>query len=105
MTQRMNVPALKQQWVLDAQWTDCPEEVEKEIKDLWRFHELGNDHYMLRRSISDLIETSDQGFEVEEWDNVAVEWKKAPLKVDNLISYLKDKGISEDEQVIIHWWW
>ena len=105
-----HIPALKQQWVLDATWTNCPLEVKQDIQALWRFHELGNDNYMLRRSISDLLELNDQGFEVEHWDDTLyaekkIGWHKIPLRVDNLIRYLKDSGLKEDEQVILHYWW
>jgi hypothetical protein len=103
MTQMLNVPALKRQWVLDAQWTDCPPEVEKDIQALWRYHELGNDHYMLRLSVKDLQGL--EGCEVEEWDNEAVKWKQVPLETNSLQAYILAKGIPEDEDVILHWWW
>jgi hypothetical protein len=94
----------------DVQWSSCPVEVENVVKQLWRLYELGNDHYMLRRSINDLIELNDQEFEVDHWDDKlwAEEkkgWRKVPLKVDILIEYLRSRGIPDDEEIIIHWWW
>ncbi len=117
MTQHINVPALKKQWVLDAQWTDCPEDVETVIKHLWRYYELGNDNYMLRRSINDLLEMTDDHEDesvieitVEQWfwgetDEEKKGWVEAPASLTPLIQYLREKGIADDEQVILHWWW
>lgn len=103
-------PALQRKLVLDAQWTDCPIEIENEVKKLWRFHELGNDNYILRYSINNLLEFNDQDFEVEEWfwgetEEEKKGWVKVPLKIKALIDYLRSKDIPDDEEVIIHWWW
>lgn len=105
MVQHMNVPALTKQWVLDAQWTDCPLDVEAVVKDLWRYHELGNDKYMLRSSINSLRELVAAGEEVNKFDEVKREWGYTPIVVQPLIDYLIEKGIPEDEVIIIHWWW
>ena len=110
MVQVMNVPALKKQWVLDAQWTDCPVDVEEVIKNLWRTYELGNDHYMLRISIKDLQEKEDSGYEAEKWfwgekDEDKKGWITVPSSLMPLIQYIRDAGIPDDEQIIIHWWW
>lgn len=105
MVQHMDVPALTKQWVLDAQWTDCPLDVEQVVKDLWRYHELGNDKYMLRASIDSLRELVTAGEEVNKFDEVKREWGYTPLVVQPLIDYLIEKGIPEDEVIIIHWWW
>lgn len=110
MVQHVNVPALKQQWVLDAQWTDCPVEIEEIVKNLWRYHELGNDNYMLRRSINDFLEIEQDGFEVEQWfwgetEEEKKGWVVAPASLQPLIDYLREKGIPDDEDIIIHWWW
>lgn len=110
MVQHMNVPALKQQWVLDAQWTDCPLDVEEDVKKLWRWRELGNDNYMLRCSLNDLEEWNTGDREVEEWfwgepPEEQKGWVTVPLKIDALLSYMRASGIPDDEQFIIHWWW
>jgi hypothetical protein len=110
MAQHLNVPALKQQWVLDAQWTDCPEDVENDVKKLWRFHDLGNDNYMLRLSIRDLEEINLEDNKVEEWfwgetTEEKKGWVEVPLKIDALISYLRNQNLPDAEEIIIHWWW
>jgi hypothetical protein len=112
MVQHLDVPALKKQWVLDAQWTDCPKEVEQTVKDLWRMMELGNDNYMLRRSIADFFEWfGEEGlFRVERWfwGETAEEqkgWVDTEVSVMPLVDYLRAQGVADDEEVVIHWWW
>lgn len=96
-------PALKQVWFFDAQWTDCPVEVENEIKALWRIYELGNDNFILKRSINDLRVMLSEGCTMEVWENS--KWKTKPLVLDYLLDYLSSKNIPDDEQIIFHWWW
>lgn len=108
MTFRYN-PALHKMWVLDAQWTDIPPEVEEVVKNLWRYHELGNDRYMLRQSIEDLLETN-EGFVCDQWlwgktPEEQLGWVPTPSSLLPLVEYLREKGIPDDEQIIIHWWW
>lgn len=74
--------------MLDAQWSTCPVEVEQQVKDLWRAYELGNDHYIIKTSINDLLEVH------------SVEHPN-----DLIVQYLRENNVGEDEQVIIHWWW
>lgn len=103
MVQHLDKPALHKMWVLDAQWTDCPLDVYQIIRRLWTVHNLGNDVYILRRSIDDLLELED--LFTEEWDNQKREYVTEPLDIYPLIKYLRDKGIPDDEDIIIHWWW
>jgi len=120
MVQHLNVPALTKQWVLDAQWTDCPTEVEAAVKHLWRRYELRNDHCMLRLSVNDLFEMAEvpEGetnptevtITVKQWfwgetDEEKKGWVKAPADLKPLTDYLRENGIPDDQQVIIHWWW
>lgn len=67
----------------DAQWSNCPVEVEDEVKKMWHDWELGNDYYFIK------------------WD-----WE---LKEDYPIvaEFLESKGFKEgdNERIIIHWWW
>ena len=110
MVQHMGTAALKQQWVLDAQWTDCPEDVVADVERLWRYRDLGNDNYMLRQSIKDLEEWNQGDRQVDEWfwGETAEEqkgWVPVPLKIAALIGYLRAAGLPEDEEIIIHWWW
>lgn len=76
---------LRKVWFLDAQWSTCPIEVENEVKMLWRDCDLGNDDYMLKRSVEDLLEWGD--------------------KTKYLVQYIREHGIPDDEEVVIHWWW
>jgi hypothetical protein len=94
--------AVRRDWILDAQWSDCPIEVEDDIRRLWRFEELGNDNFILKRSISDFLKMLDQDF--EEWDEVQMKWIKQPFKLDYLIDYLR-QNLADDEKIFIHWWW
>jgi hypothetical protein len=103
MSDYSHIPALKQQWVLNTTWTNCPEEVKKDVQALWRYHDLGNDYYMLSISVNDLQGL--EGCEVEEWDEEAVKWKKVPLDTRNLITYILANNIPEDEEIILHLWW
>ncbi len=99
---------LRKVWFLDAQWSDCPIEVEEQVKDMWRFWDCGNDKYIIKTSVEDLLET----IESYEGDGpymrklVDGEWTdKHVLKVDYVIQYIRSYGIADDERVIIHWWW
>ena len=110
MVQRINVPAFKKQWVLDAQWTDCPPEVVEIVEALWRFHELGNDKYILRYDLNYYQELEDEGFnaEVFKWGEAPedrIGWIKEPMSLKPLINYVKAAGLADDEEFIIHWWW
>jgi len=104
----MNVPALKKMWVLDAQWTDCPPEVEHIIKAFWRQLELGNDNFMFRRSINELKDWelySEDFVPAPELGENRHKWEKNPCPVEPLLNYLREKGVGDDEEVIFHWWW
>lgn len=72
-------------WLLDAQWSDCPIEVENEVKDLWDDYECGNDKYVIKSSLSLLIEQ----------------------KRLVLVQYVQEQcpNIEENELILIHWWW
>lgn len=110
MVQHMNNPAMRQMWVLDAQWTDCPLEIEEIVKALWRHYELGNDRYMLRNSMETFLEMEEDGFqrEVFKWGETPEQqlgWVKEPMSLMPLVDYVRSKGIPDNEEIIIHWWW
>lgn len=64
--------------VFNVQWTDCPVEVEDEVREIWKHNMLGND-------------TS-----IYKWDeNDITRW---PIVAE----YLKEKGV---DKCWIHWWW
>jgi hypothetical protein len=82
----MNKKGVRKVNLLDVQWSTCPIEVEKQVKELWIAHRLGNDN--------SIIETSIHELETEE-----------ETKTDAIVQYLKEQGIKENEEVIIYWWW
>lgn len=75
--------SVKKVWFFDVQWTDCPEEVEEEVRHIWRAYELGNDNYIWKTQLT------------EELFN---EYPKVYF-------WLKYNGVPEGEKVIVHWWW
>jgi len=117
MVQHVNTPALKKQWVLDAQWTDCPPEVEKVIVGLWSWKELGNDNYMIRNTLGEFKawNTSSYDITVQEWQELPESqkslsglgwgWVSTKLDMQPLIDYLEQNDVKDDDQVILHWWW
>mgnify|MGYP005831310545 CR=1 FL=1 len=110
MVQKVNNKAFNQYWVLDAQWTDCPEEVEEQVESLWRYFELGNENFMWRGTLNSLISLLNEGAEVDTWvwgetDEEKKGWVKKPIKLDKLIDYAREQGREDDETFIIHWWW
>lgn len=70
-------------WFFDVQWSDCPSSVEEEVRSSWRDHELGNDNYFWAATLGTVL------------------FQQYP----KIYFWLKHKGVTEDEQVIIHWWW
>ena len=85
--------AIKQVTLFDAQWSDCPVEVETEVKKLWRDHDFGNDHYYFSWDRGDmLIEFPDGGDESKDG-------KSGYPLIDE---YLLSKGVTK---CLIHWWW
>jgi hypothetical protein len=64
----------------DVQWSNCPVEVEDEVKRLWRDYELGNDNYFFK------------------WGECDEEEDTYPI----IAKYLKSRGITKCH---IHWWW
>ena len=67
----------------DVQWSDCPDFVQQEVKQLWSDYSLGNDYYFYKASLDDKL------FEC----------------YPRIYYWLKHKGVLEDEEVIVHWWW
>lgn len=65
--------------LFDVQWSNCPIEVEAEVKRLWKNMEFGNDFYYY------------------EWDSVEDE-EQYPI----IYEYLTSRGVTK---CLIHWWW
>ncbi len=66
--------------LFDVQWSNCPVEVEAEVKQIWRDAELGNDVYIYK------------------WDGDDIDPESYPI----VAAYLKSRGITK---CLIHWWW
>lgn len=70
-------------WFFDAQWSDCPDSVRKEVSHIWKDFELGNDNYIYKTTVD--LELFNEYPHVFFW--------------------LKHKGVADNENVIIHYWW
>lgn len=75
--------SLRKEWFFDVQWSDCPVEVETEVRQAWRDYELGNDRYIIKREMDEEL--------FEEYPAIYF--------------WLEHKGVQQGEMVIIHWWW
>ena len=98
-------PGVKKVWMLDAQWSTCPVEVENQVRDLWQYHECGNDHFVIKTKILDLISLQKEGEPVDRWDETQSKWVEGPIKTDLVVQYLREQGVHDDDLVLIHWWW
>lgn len=76
-------PSVTKKWFFDVQWSDCPELIEKEVKQIWRNQELGNDNYIWKTVVDVELFT----------------------EYPRVYFWLKHNGVPENEDVIIHWWW
>jgi hypothetical protein len=89
---------------LDVQWSTCPVEVENQVRELWSDYTLGNDHSIIETSISELKEMAGDFSDEEELEEIKEDYKIT--KTDAIVQYLKEQGITNDEEeIIIHWWW
>jgi hypothetical protein len=79
MVQHMDTPALHTATVLEAQWSDCPEDVYEEVVQMWQNFELGNDFSYV---------TWDAEFE-EDYPIIA--------------KYIADHNVTGE--CLIHFWW
>ena len=70
-------------WYFDVQWSDCPNLVRAEICDLWKSNEFGNDNYIYKGTL-------DNDF-----------FKYYP----RIYMWLRHKGVDEDEDFVINYWW
>ena len=75
--------SVSKRWYFDVQWSDCPNLVKDEVRDIWRDHEFGNDNYIYKGTL----------------DNEFFEY------YPRIYMWLKHKGVVEDEDFIVHWWW
>lgn len=96
----MTHPCLNQVYLLEVQWTDCPEDVKQDVRDLWNYREFGNDHYYYRWDIDDeekaLAENEEYVLEYAKSEDYKYPECKA------LKAFLASKNIRE---CLIHYWW
>lgn len=74
-----NIEAISKVTILEATWTNCPEDVKKDIRTLWQDNEYGNDLYY------------------HSWDSTDDEGEYPAIR-----KYLDDHNI---EKCLIHFWW
>lgn len=84
--------ALRQVWVLDLQWSNCPEELEREANYIWQSWNLSNDHCYKKFTLKDLKSEY---------------FSDLPLINKYILEQIEARNldIKEDEQILIHWWW
>lgn len=82
---------IQQTTVLECTWTNCPEEVQADVRKIWDRNEYGNDFYY------------------HPWDPENEYWAEGMDKdttyaeaFPKLAAYLKERGV---KQCLIHWWW
>lgn len=103
-----SAPAIQQKTVFEVQWTDCPVEVEVEVKHLWRWQELRNDHCYFNwdRDDEHCFDVTDphapkapEGVTEEQADEEGVAIRLLYPLIDE---FLMSRGV---EKCLIHWWW
>lgn len=72
--------------VFDAQTFECPKEVEDDVRKVWADNEFGNDYYYLSTSIEALEEEGNGDYK-------------------HLVAHLRNEGLKDDEEILLHWWW
>lgn len=100
--------AIQQKTVFEVQWTDCPVEVEAEVRHLWRWMELGNDNFYFSwdREEGYCLDLSDksapprpEGVTDEQAEEEGVAIRILYPLIDE---FLMSRGVKE---CLIHWWW
>lgn len=89
MTQHTDTPAIQDIKILEAQWSDLPEDIYEEVVQLWRDRELGNDYYYYP-------------FDVENEKYMGDDEDYTGEGYPKLVAYLEERGIKD---ILIHWWW
>jgi len=78
-----NKKSVYQEWVFAPAWSDCPIEVEEEVKKLWDDYYLEQDEYHIHIVGGD--ENGDEYPLISEW--------------------CRRNGVPEKEEVAIRYWW
>lgn len=90
--------------ILDAQF-DVSEEVKDECALIWRWQEYGNDYYYYATTLADLRDVEGYGEKVSMYDSKLGRRLDKPVVCPNLIKYLEEQGVTENENILIHYWW
>lgn len=87
-------PAIKQVILVSAQWSDMPEEVVEEVRNLWRNCQYGNDNYYYNWINEDWLAAEGD----EDYESYIGSYPK-------IARYLRDNGLSEKDHILINYWW
>lgn len=71
-------------WFLDAQWSTCPIEVERQVREMWSDYDCGNDRYVIKTDLATLRDSY-------------------PVVAQYVAEQQPDIG--EEELILVHWWW
>ena len=77
-------PSVRQQTVLDVQWSDCPDFVEKEVREMWQSDDRLHNDVCINKVYVD---------------------EEMLSEYPNIYYWLKHNKVPEDTSVWIHWWW
>jgi len=91
--------SVRQQIVLDVQWSDAPDDVIKETRQLWRdYDNLSNDNSIYKFGEDDWT-----------WDENNPNWSagdgEQPTSYPAIEKWLITNKVKIGESVWIHWWW
>ena len=105
--------SVRKQWVLDVQWSDAPEEVEKEAHRIWiEDGRLSNDVCIYK-----WCDECDWSFDERNpiWQRNLQYFQDNPEKEQSMEktkssypaieNWLLEQGVPFGEEVWIHWWW
>lgn len=108
MTQKPDKPALRQEWVLHAQWSDMPKDAVSVVEKIWSIFEYGNDHYYMNTCLSEIEDMQGRPAEEFVWGSTEEErkgWVTVPLDVTPLTDFIKTYNIDPKQPFLLHWWW
>lgn len=93
---------LRLAWFLDAQWSDCPQEVYEAVREMWKWWEYGNDHYAEFTSIATLMDSY-----LSYCEDDLIKHSQIAKHLLTIIRYIVAKApdIDADDDVIIRFWW
>ena len=91
--------SVRMQWVLDVQWSDAPEAVEKEVHQIWIADDRLHNDVCIKK----------WGSEDWSWNLNHPEWTEGDQECESRYpeteAWLLANGVPVGEVVWIHWWW